>query len=387
MSATIPCDLAIVGGGLAGALIALAVKARRPDMDVRLIEAGPSIGGNHLWSFFTSDVAPRDRWLVAPLISHRWTRYDVAFPGRARTLGTGYCSIESAQLDRVVRASLPAQAVMTGRAAGLVTPTRVELSDGDRVEAKGVIDCRGAGDFAALDLGWQKFVGREIALAAPHDQERPLVMDATVEQADGYRFVYALPFSAERIFVEDTYYSDGPELDGETLGARIDAYVAGRGWPVAETVREESGVLPVVMGGDFEAYWQAGGAGVAKAGVRAGLFHPLTSYSLPDAVRTAMLVAEADSLDGASLHALLHDHARRCWRERRFYRMLSAMLFKAAAPMERYRVLARFYRLDAGLIGRFYAAQSTTADKIRVLSGRPPVPLGRAVQALWGMAK
>ena len=40
MSATIPCDLAIVGGGLAGALIAMAVKARRPDCDVRLSEAG-----------------------------------------------------------------------------------------------------------------------------------------------------------------------------------------------------------------------------------------------------------------------------------------------------------------------------------------------------------
>jgi lycopene beta-cyclase len=387
MSATIPCDLAIVGGGLAGALIAMAVKARRPALDVRLIEAGSAIGGNHLWSFFTSDVAPRDRWLVAPLISHRWTRYDVAFPGHARTLATGYCSIESTQLDRVVRASLPAEAVMTGRAATLVTATQVELADGDRIEATGVIDCRGADDLSALDLGWQKFVGHEIALSAPHDQERPLVMDATIEQADGYRFVYALPFSATRIFVEDTYYSDGPELDEGALGARIAAYVAARSWQGAETVREERGVLPVVMGGDFERYWQAGGAGVAKAGVRAGLFHPLTSYSLPDAVRTASLVADAPWLDGTALHDRLHAHARHSWQARRFYRMLSAMLFKAAEPMERYRVLARFYRLDAGLIGRFYAAESTMADKIRVLSGRPPVPVGRAVQALWGMTK
>ena len=387
MSATIPCDLAIVGGGLAGALIALAVKARRPGCDVRLIEAGPSVGGNHLWSFFASDVAPADRWLVAPLIGHRWTRYDVAFPGHARTLGTGYCSIESAGLDQVVRSTLPEGAVITGREAAAVTPSAVTLADGDRVEAKGVIDCRGPGDLSALALGWQKFLGRELEMAAPHGQERPLVMDATVAQADGYRFVYALPFAADRIFVEDTYYSDGPELDTDTLGTRIDAYVARRGWKVAEIAREERGVLPVVMGGDFEAYWRAGGEGVAKAGVRAGLFHPLTSYSLPDAVRTAVMIASADSLGGAALHDLLHGHAKRTWQARRFYRMLSAMLFKAAEPAERYRVLARFYRLDAGLIGRFYAAQSTMADKIRVLSGRPPVPVGRAVQALWGMAK
>jgi hypothetical protein len=29
------------------------------------------------------------------------------------------------------------------------------------------------------------------------------------------------------------------------------------------------GALPVAMGGDFEAYWQAGGNKVAKAGMRA----------------------------------------------------------------------------------------------------------------------
>ena len=42
MSATIKCDIAIVGGGLAGGLIALALRRKRPDCDVRLIEeTGP----------------------------------------------------------------------------------------------------------------------------------------------------------------------------------------------------------------------------------------------------------------------------------------------------------------------------------------------------------
>ena len=34
---TIKCDFAIVGGGLAGGLIALALKHHRPELDVRLI--------------------------------------------------------------------------------------------------------------------------------------------------------------------------------------------------------------------------------------------------------------------------------------------------------------------------------------------------------------
>src|SRR3546814_9656975 len=64
------CDIAIVGGGLAGGLAALAFAAKRPDLDVRLIEAG-AVGGNHIWSFFDSDIAKRDRWLVAPLVRHQ----------------------------------------------------------------------------------------------------------------------------------------------------------------------------------------------------------------------------------------------------------------------------------------------------------------------------
>ena len=60
----------------------------------------------------------------------------------------------------------------------------------------------------------------------------------------------------------------------------------------------------------------------------------------------------------------------------------SAMLFGAARPAERWRVFARFYRLDQRLIERFYAGRSTLADRARVLCGRPPVPVTRALAAL-----
>jgi lycopene beta-cyclase len=63
------------------------------------------------------------------------------------------------------------------------------------------------------------------------------------------------------------------------------------------------------------------------------------------------------------------------------------MLFGAAAPIDRYRVLERFYRLDRRLIERFYAGRSTLADKVRILAGKPPVPVGRAVAALAGLGE
>jgi lycopene beta-cyclase len=86
--------------------------------------------------------------------------------------------------------------------------------------------------------------------------------------------------------------------------------------------------------------------------------------------------------DFAALPQILRAEARRLWKARGFYRLLDRMLFRAAAPAERYRVLQHFYRLDPGRIERFYAAKSTLADKARILSGRPPVPLLRALKAL-----
>lgn len=384
MASTIACDVAIVGAGLAGSLVALALKGRHPDLDVRLVDAGDSIGGNHLWSFFGSDVARADRWIVERAVAHAWASYDVAFPAHGRTIAQPYYSIESSRLDRVVRATLPEQALLLGRKALGVSATAVVLADGDRIEAKGVIDTRGTGDLSTLDCGWQKFVGRELALAAPHGRERPVVMDATVKQVDGYRFVYVLPFGADRIFVEDTYYSTSADLNRGAIVPRLERYAAAMNWDVTEVVREEAGVLPVAMGGNFEAYWRSGGAKTPKAGMRAGLFHPTTGYSLPDAIRTASAIAARRDFAGADLHDLTYGLARDAWDARKFYRMLDTMLFRAAEPEERYRVLERFYRLAPGLIGRFYAGQSTMADKARILTGRPPVPIGRAISALRG---
>lgn len=384
MPTLLSCDIAIVGAGLAGGLVTLALKKKHPKLDIRLIDESDRVGGNHLWSFFASDVADADRWIVAPLISYGWKSYDIAFPAHRRTLNAAYYSIESERLDAVVRAALPEGALMTRRKVLGASPTAVVLADGDRVQARGVIDARGPGDLGLLELGWQKFLGREFRLAEDHVAPNPMVMDATVAQIDGYRFVYCLPLAATRMFVEDTYYSDTSGFDSAVLAQRIDDYVGARGWRVDRVAREESGVLPVAMGGDFEEYWRSGGNKVAKAGMRAGLFHPTTGYSLPDAVRTASLVARSTDLSGNALHDLTYGLARSTWRRRGFYRMLDKMLFKAAEPAERYRVLERFYRLDPRLIGRFYAGNSTLADKARVLMGKPPVPVGRAIEAITG---
>jgi lycopene beta-cyclase len=150
---------------------------------------------------------------------------------------------------------------------------------------------------------------------------------------------------------------------------------------IETTVREETGVLPVALDGDLSAHFDRMGA-TALSGLRAGLFHPTTGYSLPDAVRLADRIAGAFEPDGKRLAADIRSHALDVWGRRGFYRLLDRMLFRAAIPEQRYKVLERFYRLPQPLIERFYAARSTGVDKARILTGRPPVPLGAALKCI-----
>ena len=372
-------DIVIVGGGLAGGLIALALARWQPQLHVELVDGGEHFGGNHVWSFFASDVSGDGAALLEPLIAARWDGYDVAFPAHSRTLATGYASLTGERLDAELRHVLGARG-RTGVAVTGLTPTSVTLADGQQIEAAAVIDARGAGpEVAAYRGGWQKFVGQMLHLSAPHGLTRPIVMDATVEQIDGYRFVYVLPFGPDRLFVEDTYYSDTSDLDHGALAARIADYAAAKGWQIAAVEREESGVLPVVSGGDFDRAWPLQDA-VARAGVRATLFHATTGYSLPQAVAVALAIARDPTPEtlASRLRAMAADN----WRRGGFYRLLDTMLFDAAEPDQRYRVLERFYRLSPGLIERFYAGKTGWRDRIRLLSGRPPVPITAAVRAI-----
>jgi lycopene beta-cyclase len=370
-------DLLILGGGLSGGLVALALAERRPELKVGIVEPGERLGGNHLWSFFEHDVSPRDRKFVELLISHRWPGYSVNFPEHDRRLDQPYRSIESERLDHVLRATLPAEHIIHGSAQS-VAATEVTLDNSETITARAVLDARG-GKAEGLKLGWQKFVGQLLHIPQGHGVAEPIVMDARVDQADGYRFVYCLPFSPTELFVEDTYYTDGPELDRELLSDRIGSYAAEHGWQIASRTREETGQLPVLTGGDFDAFWPADDP-IARAGARGAFFHPLTSYSLPEAVRFASWLADdlpLDRLAEATRHRALQ-HWRRSW----FDRLLARMLFSAADPPQRFRILQRFYRLPAPLIARFYSGQSTLADRVRILAGRPPVSVRRALGVL-----
>jgi len=369
----------IVGGGLAGGLLALRLSQARPDLPVTVLERGAALGGNHTWSFHDADLTPEQHALIQPLVAHRWPGQSVRFPAFERHLRAGYNSVSSERFHQILSERL-GDKLQLNAAVREITPNAVILQDGRRLPAAAVIDATGFHGHPAVQIRFQSFLGLELRFAEPHGVDRPVIMDATTEQQGGYRFTYLLPFSPGTLLVEDTGYVDDKALDPAALEQRIASYCAARGWRVVEEIRREHGVLPITLGGDITELWA--NSDLPRIGLAGNFFHPTTGYSLPDAMRVADLIAALPQLTSPTIHAALQAHAKTLWRQQRFYRALNRMLFLAGEQDQRWRVMQRFYRLPEPLIERFYAGSLTTADKFRILAGKPPVPVGQAISAL-----
>ncbi len=372
-------DIILIGGGLANGLIAWWMHRLHPERRVLLVEKDDALGGNHTWSFYQHDLTAAQLDLLRPMLASHWSGYEVRFPERQRMLGTHCYSISSERFREALMEAL-GDAVMLNAEVGDIGAQHVVIN-GMRYEARAVVDGRGHAPSEHMRYAYQKFIGQEVELRSPHGQKLPIIMDATVPQEDGYRFVYTLPLSDTRILVEDTYYSLAPDLDGIVIRRNIDAYIRARGWEAGHTVREESGILPIALSGDIEGFWKEELRRIPCSGLRAGLFHATTGYSLLFAVRLAERLAALQTLDAASVHRCIRNYSIEEWRRQAFMRLLNRMLFFASPAPLRYRLLQRFYKLPQSLIEHFYAARLTGFDRLRILTGKSPVPLLPAFKA------
>jgi lycopene beta-cyclase len=370
-------DMIIVGGGLSGALLAWRMKHKFSNLSIKLVERDNRLGGNHTWCFFDTDLTPSQRHYITPLIVKQWPSYAVHFPEISRTIQTGYAAISSSHFHDVIAQDL-GDSLLTDTKIIELNNQSIKLENGQIFKASCVIDARGATSSPHLALRYQKFLALELELSKPHGLSDPIIMDATVSQDDGYRFLYTLPFSSNRLLIYDTYYSDEQTLSAEKLKKRILDYSALHGWNVASILREERGVLPIILAGDLKKFEHDQVSQAPKIGLAGALFHPTTGYSLPDALRITDLLTQAqneENLTTEIAQSLISSYRQRCWRRQSYFRLLNRMLFQAGAPEARYKILERFYKFDTGLIQRFYAANLKPLDRLRIVFGKPPVPL------------
>ena len=377
--------MVILGAGLSGLLTAWRCLELNPKLKITLIDANSEIAGDHTWSFNLNDIDTELQKWVRPFIAHQWEAYDVKFPTRQRTLNITYCTGNSETLKSCVRPLID-----SGRLS-LKLNSRVQdigedivfLEGGEEIQSALILDARGFEPNPERYLGYQKFVGHVIRTEQPHGVERPIIMDATVPQLGGYRFVYCLPYSDTELLVEDTYYTDGADMKSQEVDARIRDYIESQlNITSYEVARRETGILPITIAIKPDVY------APMSIGIRGGYYHAVTGYSFPDAAKVAdklahqilSLVNGGQKITNRNLQLAMQNMQREHYSAERFFRLLNRMLFRAAKPQERYMVLQRFYGLGEGLIERFYAGDLTWRDKVRILIGKPPVPVFKALQ-------
>ena len=379
--------MVILGAGLSGLLTAWRCLELNPKLKITLIDANSEIAGDHTWSFNLNDIDTELQKWVRPFIAHQWEAYDVKFPTRQRTLNITYCTGNSETLKSCVRPLIDSGRLtlkLNSRVQDINEDT-VFLEGGEEIQSALILDARGFEPNPERYLGYQKFVGHVIRTEQPHGVERPIIMDATVRQLGGYRFVYCLPYSDTELLVEDTYYTDGADMKSQEVDARIRDYIESQlNITSYEVARRETGILPITIAIKPDVY------APMSIGIRGGYYHAVTGYSFPDAAKVAdklahqilSLVNGGQKITNRNLQLAMQNMQREHYSAERFFRLLNRMLFRAAKPQERYMVLQRFYGLGEGLIERFYAGDLTWRDKVRILIGKPPVPVFKALQNL-----
>jgi lycopene beta-cyclase len=355
----------IAGGGAAGSLAALAMARFRPEVGLLIVEEGMKFGGDRFQSLFDDELDREARPLLSKLVRHHWPGFYVAFPGASRKLKSGFSGFSSADLHRAVVETLRPDQIRLGTRVVAVREDALVLDGGETIKAEGAIDARGAANLSVLDLLYEVRVERRYRMAAPHGLDRPVLIDATLGESAGLRYVEALPLTPSAMLLSEVLVSERTQPDDQAL-TRLDAYAALRGWKVSERGAASTLLRPLPHAGDFAAFWRIGGARVAKLGLRGGFFQHATGRATADAAHAAMLLTRQKDFGGPALHDLFEEEARLLWRRREPQRQIVKALADAPAD-RRIAILSKLFSLEAGLVARLQTDRLGTLDRMRAL--------------------
>jgi lycopene beta-cyclase len=354
----------IAGGGLAGSLAALAMARHRPDIPLLIVEERETFGGDSYRGFADAEFGQDGAELIGPLAIDRWPGFYAAFSGFSRKLNIEQGGFGAEDVHRAMIATLAPKNYRLGTKVVAVREDALVLDGGETIKAEGAIDARGPTNMSALELLYEARLEHDYRFKAPHRVDRPVLIDATMDQGPGLRFFECVPLSEERLRIADICISERAQPD-EQAGSRLDAYVAARGWLRPRPGAGQAGARPLPIGGDFAAFWRQGGARAAKLGLRGGFIHPVTGRTVGDAAHMALLLSRQRDFSGNVLHDLFEAEAKQLWKKREPLRAVNAAI-AAAAPEHRRAILERLYRLDAGLLERLFADRLGLFDRGRM---------------------
>src|SRR5688572_12489380 len=213
----------IAGGGVAGSLAALAMARLRPEVPLLIVEEGERFGGHCFHHLFVDEVDLAERALLAAIPGHRWPGFYLAFPGLNRNLKGEIGGFEPEALHKAMVDTLRPDQYRLGTRVVAVRDDALVLDGGETIKAEGALDARGAANLSMLDLLYETRVERQIRTVAPHRLDRPLLIDATIEQSFGFSFIQAFPIGDDRMRIAKLLVSERSQPD-EAAEARLDHY-------------------------------------------------------------------------------------------------------------------------------------------------------------------
>lgn len=283
---------------------------------------------------------------------------------RRHTLPRPYVRIDGPALQARLLARIPAAARLRG-----AVETRA-----DAPPARLLIDATGAMSprvrrRSPANPGWQAAWGEVVTLAGTPPSGL-LLMDWSGPAEPGPpSFLYALPLSEGRWFIEETVLVSRPPANLDLLRERMERRLAARGLRITSRAHPERCLIPMGMplptGED------------AAFGAAAGLIHPATGYSLALALRlaqpSAAAVAAALPEGGAAATAALNQtlwpaERARAWA---FYRFGMEALAGMSQPGVQ-RFFHTFFQHDPAVWSAWMSGEL------------PPVGIVRAMLAHFG---
>lgn len=367
-------DLIILGGGLAGLMLAGRLARSGARLAVRVIEPREHWTENRSWCFWAPRINP-----LAGLVTRRWERWSFSREGVPDIIhqmgGLSYQHLSSGAVFTRLLAAIegaPDIRLETGVTAHTILPSpdgiAVETSAG-RLTAGHVVDTRPPVDTGARGpLLFQCFAGQTVRLPANGiDEGCAQLMTGMRADAQGLRFEYVLPLGdgmARAEAVRWSFHSVGRE----TLAADLSGLLERRGWSGEGPV--SYGVLPTGL--PRERVPRMPGlarAPIGTGGWRAGAGHALLRTEAWAGASTARLLAGGAPRSHRDPHFLQH----------RLTRLVLRTWSRHPEHLDR-SVYALACQLPPASLVRIMGGRAHFPDAVRLLACLDRRDLARAVR-------
>lgn len=357
-------DLAIVGGGPAG--LAVAQQVSEAGLSVCSIDPSPKLIWPNNYGVWVDEFEAMDlldcldtTWSGAVVYIDEGVKKDLSRPyGRVNRK-----QLKSKMLQKCITNGVKFHQSKVTNVVHEEANSTVVCSDGVKIQASVVLDATG---FSRCLVQYDKPYnpGYQVAYGIiaevdghPFDVDKMVFMDWRDKHLDSYpelkernskipTFLYAMPFSSNRIFLEETSLVARPGLRMEDIQERMVARLKHLGINVKRIEEDERCVIP--MGGPLPVLPQR----VVGIGGTAGMVHPSTGYMVARTLAAAPIVANAivRYLGSTSSNSLRGDQ-------------LSAEVWRDLWPIERRRQREFFcfgmdilLKLDLEATRRFFDA-------------------------------